>query len=127
MLALIAATRSLGQTLVIKQSEVTELSKDTVRLAAELSETRKQLHREQQNTQQQLNQMKERDQWLDERRAEATQQAEFYRDELAASSTKLEEAVSEMRNAQQLNGVLQAKLEAQEQIISTLKATRVAT
>ncbi len=119
--------RLLQQSLIIKQSEVTELSKDTARMAAELNETRKQLHREQQNAQQQLNQMKERDQWLDERRAEATQQAELYRDELAASSTKLEEAVSEMRNFQQLNGVLQAKLEAQEQIFSMLKATRVAT
>lgn len=118
--------RLLQQSLIIKQSEVTELSKDTARMAAELSETRKHLHREQQNAQQQLNQMKEREQWLDERRAEATQHAELYRGELTNSASKLEEAVSELRSVQQFNGVLEAKLEAQEQIISALKETRVA-
>lgn len=108
-----AEQRQLQQSLVIKQSEITELSKDSARLAAELAETRKQIHREQQTTQQQLNQAKEKEQWLDERRVEATQQAERYRGELTTCSIKLAETISELHSAQQLNSVLQSRLEAQ--------------
>ena len=106
-----AEQRQLQQSLVIKQSEITELSKDSARLAAELAETRKQIHREQQTTQQQLNQAKEKEQWLDERRVEATQQAERYRGELTTCSIKLAETISELHSAQQLNSVLQSRLE----------------
>ena len=58
-------------------------------------------------------QAKEKEQWLDERRVEATQQAERYRGELTTCSIKLAETISELHSAQQLNSVLQSRLEAQ--------------
>jgi chromosome segregation ATPase len=101
-----AEQRQLQQSLVIKQSEVTELSKDNARLATELAETRKQQRHEQQLAQEQLSHAREQAQRLAEQCAEAVQKLE------------------EIHQLRQRNAVLETQLAAQEQLISALEGSR---
>lgn len=117
--------RQLQQTLIVKQGEITGLSKETVRMATELTEARKQLHREQLTSERALKQMKEKERLLEERHCEAYEQMKALRDELKKKELNQEESALKLHDAQQLIGVLQVKLEAQEELVGALKAARV--
>lgn len=102
--------RQLQQSLVIKQSEITELSKDNARLATELAESHKQFHLEQQRAQELASRSAEKEQRLADQCAEVTRQANQYREELANAAGKLEG----LSKLEQLNAVLEARLAARE-------------
>lgn len=101
-----AEQRQLQQSLVIKQSEITELSKDNARLATELAESRKQLHLEQQRARELASRSAEKEQQLTEQCTEVTRQANQYREELASAAGKLEG----LSHLEQLNAMLEARL-----------------
>lgn len=111
-----AEQRLLQQSLVIKQSEITELSKDNARLATELAESRKYVHREQQRAQELVNQAAEIERRLTDQNTEITRQVQQYREELANAAGKL----AGLDKLEQLNTVLESKLVAQEQVIKDL-------
>lgn len=105
-----AEQRHLQQSLVIKQSEITELSKDNARLATELAESRKQLYLEQQRAQELVNRAADMERGLTDQCTEVTRQVSQYREELANAAGKLEG----LSKLEQLNAVLESKLAARE-------------
>jgi len=120
-----AELRQLQQTLIIKQSEVTESSKDNARLAAELSETRKQLtalSRELKDKSALLAQEKEKLIRLEQRMAEVNTTLEGRNAESAGWQAKIEQALAQRTELQKECQRLLAKLEAQERVFETFKS-----
>lgn len=115
-----AEQRQLQQSLVIKQSEITELSKDNARLATELAESRKHVHREQQRSQELVNQAAEIERRLTDQNTEISRQVQQYREELANAAGKL----AGLSKLAQLNTVLESRLVAQEELILALQDAR---
>lgn len=115
-----AEQRQLQQSLVIKQSEITELSKDNARLATELAETRKHVHREQKRVQELVSQSAEMEQRLMDQNTEITRQVQHYREELANAAGKL----AGLSKLEQLNTVLESRLIAQEELIKAMQDAR---
>lgn len=115
-----AEQRQLQQNLVIKQSEITELSKDNARLASELAESSKQVHRERQRGRELASQAADIEQRLTDQNTEITRQVQQYREELAEAAGKL----AGLSKLEKLNAVLESKLAAQEELIRRLQDVR---
>lgn len=111
-----AEQRQLQQNQVIKQSEITELSRDNARLAAELTESSKQVHRERQRAQELASQAADIEHRLTDQNTEITRQVIQYREKLAEAAGKL----SGLSKIEQLNTVLESRVVAQEKLIEDL-------
>lgn len=119
-----AELRQLQQTLIIKQSEVTEITKDNARLAAELSETRKQaaqLDRDNREKVSLLAHEKEKLFLLEQRFADSNVQIEGLKDTSESWQARLDNEVAKRVEIQKDHDALLAKLEAQTMIIDSFK------
>jgi chromosome segregation ATPase len=110
-----AEMRQLQQTLVIKQSEITESARDNARLATQLTEARK----HQVNLEHEL---KERKVLLEQRLADAHAKAEAIAAELQSVRESLKKEKNQRAEQEKECLILQTKLEAQAMVLDAFKA-----
>jgi chromosome segregation ATPase len=116
--------RQLGQTISIKQADITQLTKDSARLAAELTESRKQLRASEQNVQSVAAQLKTCEESLVNMTAKVTDSARRQRDH-AEEITSLKQQLVTMQQASQSMHVelitTKTELNVKNQLFETLQ------
>lgn len=116
--------RQLGQTISVKQADITQLTKDSARLAAELTESRKQLRASEQNVQSVAAQLKACEESLVNMTAKVADSARRQRDH-AEEITELKEQLVTMQQASQSMHVelitTKTELNVKNQLFETLQ------
>ncbi|CBL45954.1 Cointegrate resolution protein T [gamma proteobacterium HdN1] len=120
-----AEMRQLQQTLIIKQSEITESAKDNARLATQLTESRKNqlsLERELKETTAAHGNEKERTILLERSHGDAQARGEAFAAELQCLQASMKEETEQRAEREKECLILRAKLEAQAMILDSFKA-----
>lgn len=116
--------RQLGQTISVKQAEITQLTKDSARLASELTESRKQLRTSEQNLQSVAAQLKTGEESLANMTAKVTDSAIRQR-EHAEEITELKQQLAALQQASQSMHVelitAKTELNVKNQLFETLQ------